>query len=915
MKSSEFILETAIRLSGTDTEDTPAKKFIRELHADPLRKNLLDPSMTIITSTKAGFSQAELKSVAGNPTRVHISFFQAHPQKEGIGSKGMRALQDMAAEDGLSLELSVWTKGKIDTEILDKFYKDMGFKPSKGGLLVWTPANTKQVDEARKKKDTIGDCFEVAGKNMIHPQDPNIMLVHAFVSGQGPLSGKRFEHAWNEIGDEVIDNSNGRNIRMPKIVYYAIGNINPKDPNEYRSYNNEQALKYLKTTEHWGPWELGATSNSLYESADIKAMQDKLAKLLNQAQENHKLYNLGKLSLVHGVIPGPWKEIRELQAQIRAAKSAAKKSTLSELRDNPKDSGGEKHGYIYTPLYEVTPSEMTEGGWDTKVTQGTVIKPAIVNAALKVANRFIKEFNAFLDTKGIGHISMGHPTGSSAYHDVDPEETIYGDIDLQIIVPETANMTTAQSQSFWYKLEDEFVKTMKPNYVHEESDAGHPILKIGDTDWVQVDLMPHPERLRTWGRFRTTPERGIKGLLNGNMFSVLGEMLMMSIQHSGVQYKERNSKKQPYATTQKDYNLVTLTTNIETFVLDILRHEANEQGLTKIKVAPLLKAHPGSDINNVKISNLVKAIKGLAKSFAINNMYGKEDLKPYNNEQEFLDKFWEIYSGKAMKDILAKKREKADTPEAIARAEQDKQKILKGLAYVKNQFDIPGTNTLEETSSIMSLNEGYSTNLTDIEYLAQRAGYRRLGKGVDATVFIKGKGEYVIKILTGTKGYDPADSARTFIKFYRFCESNADSPYLPKFGPINKIKLGDTEQSETFYHTSMERLQPIADMNWKATNFLIRQVGESLTWHEVSQMILKGTFSYEYNAKNIDLLKVYKNPKLKEFMLQNLEQWKEIFYLIKLLKRKRGNSSWDPHRGNIMQRANGTPVIIDPWVD
>ena len=176
------------------------------------------------------------------------------------------------------------------------------------------------IAEAKKKTASDGDCFEVAGKNMIHPQDPNIMLVHAFVSGQGPLSGKRFEHAWNEIGDEVIDNSNGRNIHMPKMLYYAIGNINPKDPNEYRSYNNEQALEYLKTTEHWGPWELGATSNSLYESADIKAMQDTLAKLVYQAQENHKLYNQGKLALVNGVIPGPWKEIRELQSQIRAAK-------------------------------------------------------------------------------------------------------------------------------------------------------------------------------------------------------------------------------------------------------------------------------------------------------------------------------------------------------------------------------------------------------------------------------------------------------------------------------------------------------------------------------------------------------------------------------------------------------------------
>ena len=202
------------------------------------------------------------------------------------------------------------------------------------------------IAEAKKKTASDGDCFEVAGKNMIHPQDPNIMLVHAFVSGQGPLSGKRFEHAWNEIGDEVIDNSNGRNIHMPKMLYYAIGNINPKDPNEYRSYNNKQALKYLVTTKHWGPWELGATSNSLYESADIKTMQDTLAKLVDQAQENHKLYNQGKLALVNGVIPGPWKEIRELQSQIRAARrvnpikenSGVRLKDLARVATNMKDA-------------------------------------------------------------------------------------------------------------------------------------------------------------------------------------------------------------------------------------------------------------------------------------------------------------------------------------------------------------------------------------------------------------------------------------------------------------------------------------------------------------------------------------------------------------------------------------------------
>lgn len=330
-----------------------------------------------------------------------------------------------------------------------------------------------------------------------------------------------------------------------------------------------------------------------------------------------------------------------------------------------------------------------EGGWDTIVTQGTVIHPSVVKAALTVAQQFVQDFNRFLKTKNIPPIQMGYPTGSSAYHDVDPEDKIYGDIDLQIIVPDieaTQGLTMAQAQTFWYRLEDEFVKTVHPRYVHAESDAGHPILAVGQDSWVQVDLMPHTERLATWGRFRTTPERGIKGMLNGNMFSVFGELLNMSIQHSGVQFKVRDRVKLPYSKTRKDYELVTLTTNIETFVRDVFMHEAEEQGIKKPKISPLLKQYPGSKLDEVKISNLVNAIKGFAESCELNGMYGQGDLAPYASAEDFLDKFWQIYEAKAMKDIGAAKRDKAETPQARARAEDDKKKILQGLDYVKGMF-------------------------------------------------------------------------------------------------------------------------------------------------------------------------------------------------------------------------------------
>lgn len=333
--------------------------------------------------------------------------------------------------------------------------------------------------------------------------------------------------------------------------------------------------------------------------------------------------------------------------------------------------------------------ELFEGGWDTKITQGTVIKPSVVKASMSVMDRFVQDFNKFLASKGIDPIRIGHPTGSSAYFEVDPEDKIYGDIDLQIVVPEIGEMTTAQAQGYWYKLEDEFVKTAKPGYVHPDSEPGHPIIKLNDEVYVQVDLMPHPERLATWGRFRTTPERGVKGLLNGNMFSVLGEMLKMSIQHAGVQYKERDGVKQPYTVTRKNYELKTLTTNIETFVRDIFEHEYElivGKDPKTARIDPLLQKHPGSNLDEVKIANLVNAVKGLARSFEANKMFGKGDLAAYSSASDFLAKFLEIYEGKAMKDITAAKRDKAETPQAIARAEDDKKKVMSGLEMVKNLF-------------------------------------------------------------------------------------------------------------------------------------------------------------------------------------------------------------------------------------
>jgi len=330
-----------------------------------------------------------------------------------------------------------------------------------------------------------------------------------------------------------------------------------------------------------------------------------------------------------------------------------------------------------------------EGGWDTTATQGTVITPNVVKSSLAVVQQFVTDFNAWLAPQGQGPVQMGRPTGSSAYHAQDAKddpEKVYGDVDLQMIAPPVEGLTYGQFTSFWNRLADEFVKETNPAYVlSTESKPGHPIIAIGKDAFVQVDFMWHEPGMSKWGATRVTPERGTKGLLFGNMWSVFGELLDMSVQHAGVQLKVIDNERVPFS-KQKDTQIVTVTTNPETFILDTFRYLAQQQGIEKPRMVPALKTYGGVRIEQVSIENMVKGVKAFAASAEANGMFGSGDLKPFASADDFLNKFWQRYQEKAMIDVQGKKRDKAQTPAAMARAENDKQKILQGLERVRGYF-------------------------------------------------------------------------------------------------------------------------------------------------------------------------------------------------------------------------------------
>ena len=128
-----------------------------------------------------------------------------------------------------------------------------------------------------ERHDGDGDCMQAAVNFMMRAYTQFFgkpvktatgkpVLVQALVYGQGAVKGLRFPHAWVEDGDTVIDQSNGRDIRMDKKVYYALGGVKPKERGAYYKYDFPAMKRKLISTGHYGPWEL---DESLEESIGI----------------------------------------------------------------------------------------------------------------------------------------------------------------------------------------------------------------------------------------------------------------------------------------------------------------------------------------------------------------------------------------------------------------------------------------------------------------------------------------------------------------------------------------------------------------------------------------------------------------------------------------------------------------------
>lgn len=321
-----------------------------------------------------------------------------------------------------------------------------------------------------------------------------------------------------------------------------------------------------------------------------------------------------------------------------------------------------------------------EGGWASTQTQDTKVTPALIQKMVQVYGAFIDDFNAFLQTKNVPPVRAGIPKGSGTYYKqdlVDNPTKEYGDIDIEFIIPRINGVSEAANESMYFKLVQEFLSN---NPTASTKNGVNVIFKLG-TQYVQVDLLATFSDVVDWSR-GLSPERNIKGVVGMSLYSSLADILNLSIGGRGIQAKLRDNIPVNFRQS-KDVSLITIGKNPATWAEDILNFFAKVQSLPNTPTkSPLLQSFPGTDVNDIKLANLVSSIRGLGQSFEANHMFGGKGLEMIQSYDEFMSILTQTYTQKLTSKLTDPKFDKATTPAALEKAANDKKKLQTGMNLV-----------------------------------------------------------------------------------------------------------------------------------------------------------------------------------------------------------------------------------------
>lgn len=150
VKGPLFSTDSALEEDTKIDREAKAKAFIEKVY-NKFPKSPMNPRQRIMTWGEGDdmeFAIFELAPSVFRENAVEINWIQSYPHGAGVGTRAIQALQNFAIQDGISLTLYPWDKGRMSQTKLTKFYKNRGFKPiDKTKNLIWNP----EIDEAEQR--------------------------------------------------------------------------------------------------------------------------------------------------------------------------------------------------------------------------------------------------------------------------------------------------------------------------------------------------------------------------------------------------------------------------------------------------------------------------------------------------------------------------------------------------------------------------------------------------------------------------------------------------------------------------------------------------------------------------------------------------------------------------------------------
>jgi hypothetical protein len=338
-----------------------------------------------------------------------------------------------------------------------------------------------------------------------------------------------------------------------------------------------------------------------------------------------------------------------------------------------------------------------EGGWSTDKTQGTVITPDVISQIVKNLKDLSQKFNQHLEEKALPHLDFLQPVGSGTWWNDDltnhPDKT-YGDIDFMVSYPiikltdngeRTDEIATVKLYNEilldWLDSVNLSTVDAKDSRDISSLDSVKLLMTLSDNRYVQVDMIVTHTEYKEWAIFRLTPERNVKGFVNGNLYAALGNLLEITIQPRGVRAKFIGDVMVPYSKRSGAIEKI-ISLSSQTFITDIAKFFWEQKNPNEpFQPSESLQLWKGINPSNPTFKDICEGIRALAETLEGMGEFGT--ILKYKNANEFIKAFVIQYTDAMMKASNSTKFAKAKTPEAFAAIEKIRSLIDKYTKLAK----------------------------------------------------------------------------------------------------------------------------------------------------------------------------------------------------------------------------------------